>query len=272
MTKKLIVPIVITTVAPAVTDDRAHGMHVGFRWLNTTGPAEYVCTDDSIGAAVWSSAGGGGGGAISVTDGTTTVNPATSISLTGAVVTSPGGGVAAIAISAGGTIRPFSPYDWSIINASGLPASLSGNYTVGMRFYPTRQIKITGIRFYWPAGGHTVTVKLWSTTDGSAVASQTVVTSGAGEYTGVFSSAYTVPANRVNDEFYVSIYDAAGGVYVKSAVANFKAGQDFAYIFSQPGLVYLAASQVYFAPGDAKPSTATSTERYICEPVVDITV
>ena len=47
--------------------------------------------------------GGGGGGSISVTDGSTTVDPATSVDFTsGAVVTDLGGGVAGVAVSGGG--------------------------------------------------------------------------------------------------------------------------------------------------------------------------
>jgi hypothetical protein len=63
MSTKIIVPTILATVNPTASDDRSTGMHVGFRWLNTTTPAEFVCTNDAAGAAVWSSVGGGGGGA-----------------------------------------------------------------------------------------------------------------------------------------------------------------------------------------------------------------
>jgi hypothetical protein len=55
---------------------------------------------------------GGGSGSISVTDGTTTVNPATSLTLTGATVTDAGGGEADVAISSspGGGITLLGPF------------------------------------------------------------------------------------------------------------------------------------------------------------------
>jgi len=56
---------------------------------------------------VISSATGGGGGSISVTDGVTTVNPATQVNFTsGATVSDGGGGVADVAISGGGGGAP----------------------------------------------------------------------------------------------------------------------------------------------------------------------
>lgn len=40
--------------APTVNDDDAAGYAVGERWIDTTGPTEYVCLDATTGAAVWS--------------------------------------------------------------------------------------------------------------------------------------------------------------------------------------------------------------------------
>lgn len=39
--------------APGVSDDSDDGYAVGSRWLDTTNDKEYVCTDASVGAAVW---------------------------------------------------------------------------------------------------------------------------------------------------------------------------------------------------------------------------
>lgn len=64
-----------------------------------------------------SGSGGGGGGSISVTDGTTTVNPATVLDFTsGATVTNGGGGTAQVAVSGGGsgTVTNVSSADTSI--------------------------------------------------------------------------------------------------------------------------------------------------------------
>jgi len=40
-------------VAPGVGDDAADGFAVGSYWQDTTGVKEYVCTDNTTGAAVW---------------------------------------------------------------------------------------------------------------------------------------------------------------------------------------------------------------------------
>ena len=41
------------TVAPAVTDDDAHGYEVGSTWVNVTADDAYACVDATTGAAVW---------------------------------------------------------------------------------------------------------------------------------------------------------------------------------------------------------------------------
>ena len=41
------------TAAPTVNDDASAGYVVGSRWFTTTTGASYVCTDASVGAAVW---------------------------------------------------------------------------------------------------------------------------------------------------------------------------------------------------------------------------
>lgn len=53
-------------VDPTVDDDSLLGHRIGSRWINTTTPEEFICLDNTAGAAVWESttaqgAGGGGG-------------------------------------------------------------------------------------------------------------------------------------------------------------------------------------------------------------------
>jgi hypothetical protein len=71
---RLVAPINITTSAPLVTDDINAGYLVGYRWLNTSALTEYVCTSNSVGAAVWTPVGTGGGGSSNLTITTTTSN------------------------------------------------------------------------------------------------------------------------------------------------------------------------------------------------------
>lgn len=50
------------TTDPGVGDDTVDGYVVGSRWINTTSDTEFVCLDNSTGAAVWTATTGGGGG------------------------------------------------------------------------------------------------------------------------------------------------------------------------------------------------------------------
>lgn len=50
------------TTAPTASDDSSAGYSVGSRWIDTTADSEYVCLDDSVGAAVWTETTGSGGG------------------------------------------------------------------------------------------------------------------------------------------------------------------------------------------------------------------
>ena len=50
------------TTNPGVGDDADDGYSVGSHWLNTTGPTWWICSDNSVGAAVWTQISGGGGG------------------------------------------------------------------------------------------------------------------------------------------------------------------------------------------------------------------
>lgn len=46
-------PRFIDAAAPTTSDDETIGVLVGNRWLDTTGPTLYMCTDASEGAAAW---------------------------------------------------------------------------------------------------------------------------------------------------------------------------------------------------------------------------
>ena len=59
-TKLIVSSCVLATANPTVTDDASKGAYVGQRWLH--GTSEFICTDPTIGAAVWTAVGGGGGG------------------------------------------------------------------------------------------------------------------------------------------------------------------------------------------------------------------
>jgi len=55
-------PAVVRAGVPGATDDRADGFIVGCQWINSlTSPRQlYICTDSTVGAAVWALASSGG--------------------------------------------------------------------------------------------------------------------------------------------------------------------------------------------------------------------
>lgn len=62
--------------SPVVTNDSSQGYSVGSIWINTSNQNAYLCTDNSVGSAVWKSlteAGGGGGADLPVDDTTSIV-------------------------------------------------------------------------------------------------------------------------------------------------------------------------------------------------------
>jgi hypothetical protein len=83
---------------PTTGDDSGDGHVIGCRWINTATDEEFVATDVTVAAAVWLSTTTGSGGSVDVTDGTTTVSPASTIDFdpTYFDVTAPGGGVAEV--------------------------------------------------------------------------------------------------------------------------------------------------------------------------------
>jgi hypothetical protein len=52
------------TNGPTVNDDSGDGYSIGSFWLDTAAEVFYVCTDATVGAAVWIETGGGGGGGV----------------------------------------------------------------------------------------------------------------------------------------------------------------------------------------------------------------
>ena len=63
------------SIAPTVNDDIDLGYSVGSRWLNISTDNEWVCTDNTDGAAVWVETSGGGGDTHYIGEGTPSILP-----------------------------------------------------------------------------------------------------------------------------------------------------------------------------------------------------
>jgi hypothetical protein len=126
---------IAATAAPAVTDDSGDGYSIGSRWLDITNDREWVCTDASVGAAVWiETTGGGGGGGVDVEDeGTPLATTATTLDFVGAGVTATGAGTTkTITIPGGGSGTTLDVFgdgqDGSVtINSGAFSVSVGGS-------------------------------------------------------------------------------------------------------------------------------------------------
>lgn len=229
---KVNAPTIRDTSNPTVNDDRTRGAQVGWRWVNTTTQNEYICADNTLGAAVWNPVGSG---------------------------------------ESGEPLFVISPLEWFTVNPTSAPTSVAGNFTLGCSFIPYRSVRVTGVRFYWAnAGGQTVNCKIWD--DTTTVASIAVVTSGIGYYTGTFVSPHDVPTNKINYRHFATVRDNAGAVYTNSTIASSRATVDFAFTHALPGIRYETGSNNYSVAGDARPTTTHGTNRYPVEPLFDYTV
>lgn len=64
---------------PGVNDDVTFGVLIGMLWFNTSNGKYWKCLDNTDGAASWEEIGSGGGGSIAVGDGSTTVDPTSTL-------------------------------------------------------------------------------------------------------------------------------------------------------------------------------------------------
>lgn len=65
------------TTAPTVNDDAGDGYSVGSVWTDTTNDKSYICSDSTVGAAVWQQFSGTGTGGITQLTGDVTAGPGT---------------------------------------------------------------------------------------------------------------------------------------------------------------------------------------------------
>lgn len=103
----------ITNTAPTATSDSAHGYATGSTWLDTSTGDQYVLTDDTAGAATWVSTTAVSVFSFATSDGTTTVDPTTSLTFVGATLADLGGGVAELTFTGGHVYAPLTASDGS---------------------------------------------------------------------------------------------------------------------------------------------------------------
>jgi hypothetical protein len=113
------------TTAPAVTDDSGDGYSVGSRWVDTTNGNEYVCLDNTLGAAVWRVGGFNNNNLVSVSAADTiTTTSITYVDATTMTLT-PGAGTYWVTFSATGSMNKNAQQVLAIIAGNGVTVSSS---------------------------------------------------------------------------------------------------------------------------------------------------
>ena len=113
------------SVAPTVNDDVSLGYIVGSTWI-IVGSDEYVCLDNTNGAAVWRNTTSGGGGGGITGPGSSTVNHVVLWNATDGTVVKDGGALAAVATS--GAYSDISGAPSSLPPSGSAGGDLTGSY------------------------------------------------------------------------------------------------------------------------------------------------
>lgn len=165
----------------------------------------------------------------------------------------------------------FSPVDQMV--AGTAPGEGAGNFTTGISFQVTRQVTVSGIRFY-KAGGTTRTYRAkLRNAAGATLATVDVACTSTGVYIATFASAQVLTQEAGSSATYkVSIYELTGSFYTRIATGSpcilpaASGGTTFPFLASRSVIVkHLGA----FAGGDANPASEAAGERYPVEPVVE---
>lgn len=155
-------------------------------------------------------------------------------------------------------------------NGASIPVTrvtASPDITVGVRFYVTRVLRCTGVRFFWivPTGTKDVKVSIWDS-GGSRVATATMtVTGSAGAVNeAFFASPITLTAGAL---YRASAYQTDGTSYMKATIS----GVYDNYIPPRPfhagaGVVFTACTS--WVASDAHPTSTAASEGYAVEPIL----
>lgn len=171
----------------------------------------------------------------------------------------------AAVLSGGAALYDIDRYSLADMGVGASATSAAGNFTVGVRFTPSRAgLKCTGVRFHWARNAaKNVKLQLWSNA-GSSLASVTIATNAIAVYEATFGAPINVVANTL---YRVSAYQTDGIDYTRvSPQANlFVPARPF---FAGRGVTIETIT--YFQAGDAFPNTIAGSEFYLVEPILEV--
>ena len=271
--------------APGVGDDAADGFSPGWEWCKLSTGDLWICTDATIGAAVWVQVNGGGGGAVSsvnartgavVLVGTDIPNfIASGVSHAKGAVPDPGitAGTtkflredATWQVPAGGGGSNFtrSIVDYLSNNGIALPVLTASNTVTGMRFIAEKPMTITGARFYSASTNKTIRCKLWDFA-GTLLKTVDLLVAAPGVFTAVFGVAEVVGIADIYKEYTISMFVVGGTELTSISDANVGTDRLLTYPLTNfDGITYINRKN---GTGDIYPATAATVVHYPIEPV-----
>jgi len=185
------------------------------------------------------------------------------------------GAITASSIGASGLLsiysRIFSLVDYYTKNVSAAPTTLSGTYTLGTKFVPTRNITIQGVRGYTAQTTGSMTAKLWRTGTTTALASAVNTIATSGYYEIRFPTPYIISNTDINYEFYATTL-SSGNLYTRTTAAGTRVGSDPVDLYQEPGVILRTNAMSWWVTNDGIPNATSATERYPVEPLIDMTL
>lgn len=143
-------------------------------------------------------------------------------------------------------------------------ASAAGSYTPGISFLLSRAMTCTGVRFFWPSGTGTKTVKvsIWNGA-GTRLANGSASVTSNGILTISFSSSVSLNAGEL---YTIGYWETGGSIYIKATLSTVNSWAPARPFYA--GMGVFVEQITLFGTGDAKPTSTAGSEGYLCDPVL----
>lgn len=143
-------------------------------------------------------------------------------------------------------------------------ASAAGSYTPGISFLLSRAMTCTGVRFFWPSGTGTKTVKvsIWNGA-GTRLANGSASVTSNGILTINFSSSVSLNAGEL---YTIGYWETGGSIYIKATLSTVNSWAPARPFYA--GMGVFVEQITLFGTGDAKPTSTAGSEGYLCDPVL----
>jgi len=162
-----------------------------------------------------------------------------------------------------GSSSNFVLSSYQYMNNSDLITSATtsgGNQTSGVQFYLVTAKTITGAKFRWLTTSTTIKVSLWDVSAATRITSDTISTTGTGNYTITFTTSQSLSAFK---RYSLTLYDTSTSNYT---FFNFTGTPTTAPTFPLLDSNTVWMQWKMWANGDANPTNVATSEVYPIEP------